>query len=102
MQKRRCKKSPLVRKSYSIINLKTIFKAVFDFTTVIFNYHNFPYIYKAHVQTIELGGKQMKNSLIIGTMLGIVTATALYCSMSNNSLKKAKRAFVNKIEDIVM
>lgn len=44
----------------------------------------------------------MKNSLIIGTMLGIVTATALYYSMSNNSLKKAKRAFVNKIEDIVM
>ncbi len=44
----------------------------------------------------------MKNSLIIGTMLGLVTATALYCSMSNNSLKKAKRAFVNKIEDIIM
>jgi hypothetical protein len=44
----------------------------------------------------------MKNTLIIGTMLGIVTATALYCGMSNNSLKKAKRAFVNKIEDIIM
>ena len=42
----------------------------------------------------------MKNSLIIGTMLGL--ATALYCSMTNNSLKKAKRAFVNKIEDIIM
>ena len=38
----------------------------------------------------------MKNSLIIGTMLGLATATALYCSMTNNSLKKAKRAFVNK------
>ena len=44
----------------------------------------------------------MKNSLVIGTMLVLVTATELYCSMSNNSLKKAKRAFVNKIEDIIM
>lgn len=44
----------------------------------------------------------MKNSLIIGTMLGLATATAFYCSMTNNSLKKAKRAFVNKIEDIIM
>ncbi len=35
-------------------------------------------------------------------MLGIVTATAIYCSMSNNSVKKAKRAFVNKIEDIIL
>lgn len=35
-------------------------------------------------------------------MLGLATATALYCSMTNNSLKKAKRAFVNKIEDIIM
>lgn len=32
----------------------------------------------------------MKNSLIIGTMLGLATATALYCSMTNNSLKKSK------------
>ena len=77
-------------------------KTVYDYKNVLFNCHNFPYIYKAQVQTIKSGGKQMKNSLIIGTMLGIVTATALYCSMSNNSLKKAKRAFVNKIEDIVM
>ena len=44
----------------------------------------------------------MNNSLIIGTMLGLATATALYSSMTNNSLKKAKRAFVNKIEDIIM
>lgn len=44
----------------------------------------------------------MKNSLLIGAMLGIVTATALYCSTSNHSLKKAKRAFVNKIEDVIM
>lgn len=44
----------------------------------------------------------MKNSLIIGAMLGIVTATALYCSTSHNSIKKAKRALVNKIEDVLM
>lgn len=44
----------------------------------------------------------MKNSLIIGAMLGLVSATAIYCGMSNNSVKKAKRAFVNKIEDIIM
>ncbi len=44
----------------------------------------------------------MKNSLWIGAMLGIVTATALYCGTSNNSLKKAKRALVNKIEDIIL
>lgn len=44
----------------------------------------------------------MKNSLIIGAMLGLVSATAIYCSMSNNSVKKAKRAFANKIEDIIM
>ncbi len=54
------------------------------------------------MQTIESGGNEMKNSLIIGTMLGLATATALYCSMTNNSIKKAKRAFVNKIEDIIM
>lgn len=43
----------------------------------------------------------MKNSLIIGTMLGLATATALYCSMTNNSLKKAKRAFVNKSKTLL-
>lgn len=44
----------------------------------------------------------MKKTFLIGTMLGIVTATAIYGGMSNNSMKKAKRAFVNKIEDIIM
>lgn len=62
----------------------------------------FPRIRSAYMQTIESGGNEMKNSLIIGTVLGLATATALYCSMTNNSLKKAKRAFVNKIEDIIM
>ena len=44
----------------------------------------------------------MKNSLLIGAMLGIVTATALYCGTSNRSIKKAKRSLVNKIEDVLM
>jgi hypothetical protein len=44
----------------------------------------------------------MKNSLLIGAMLGIVTATALYCGSSNHSFKKAKRSLVNKIEDVLM
>ncbi len=68
----------------------------------VYGWQIFPRIYGAYVQTIESGGNEMKNSLIIGTMLGLATATALYCSMTNNSLKKAKRAFVNKIEDIIM
>ena len=59
-------------------------------------YQIFPFIKRDELQTIITGGNEMKNSL------GLVTATALYCSMSNNSLKKAKRAFVNKIEDIIM
>ncbi len=44
----------------------------------------------------------MKKSLLIGTMLGIVAATAVYSSTSASSMRKAKRAFVNKIEDIIM
>lgn len=44
----------------------------------------------------------MKNSLIIGAMLGVVTATAIYGGMSNNSMKKAKKAFINKLEDVLM
>ena len=68
----------------------------------MYGWQIFPRIHEVYVQTIESGGNKMKNSLIIGTMLGLATATALYCSMTNNSLKKAKRAFVNKIEDIIM
>lgn len=44
----------------------------------------------------------MKKSLILGTMLGMITATALYFSTTNHSVKKAKRALINKIEDIIM
>ncbi len=44
----------------------------------------------------------MKKSLLIGTMLGIVAATAIYSSTSASSVKKVKRAIVNKVEDILM
>lgn len=60
------------------------------------------YISQACLHTIITGGKHMKNSLLIGAMLGIVTATALYCGTSNHSIKKAKRSLVNKIEDVLM
>ena len=46
--------------------------------------------------------ENMKHSLMIGAMLGIVTATALYCGTTNCSFKKAKKALVNKIEDIIL
>ncbi len=44
----------------------------------------------------------MKNSLWIGATLGIVTATAIYLGTSNTSFRKAKKALVNKIEDLIL
>lgn len=44
----------------------------------------------------------MKSSLIVGTMLGVVAATAIYSNVSNNSMKKVKKVLMNKIEDIIM
>ncbi|MEG2541533.1 MAG: hypothetical protein RSB59_07180 [Clostridia bacterium] len=46
----------------------------------------------------------MKNTLFIGTVLGVVTATAIYSSMnkSQSTMKKARKAFVDKIEDILL
>ena len=44
----------------------------------------------------------MKKALIIGTVIGVVTATAILSSMTNNSVKKMKRAVVRKIEDVIM
>lgn len=55
-----------------------------------------------HTANNKYRRQEMKKTLLLGTMLGMVTATALYFGMSNNSVKKAKRAFVNKIEDIIM
>ena len=84
------------------IDLLTFESVVLPAKKAIYGWQIFPRIHGAYVQTIESGGNKMKNSLIIGTMLGLATATALYCSMTNNSLKKAKLAFINKIEDIIM
>lgn len=44
----------------------------------------------------------MKNSLLIGAILGVVTATAIYGSTGHNSMKKAKKAFIDKVEDILL
>ncbi len=44
----------------------------------------------------------MKKTLLLGTVIGMVTATMLYVGTNNHSLKKAKRALINKIEDIIM
>ena len=44
----------------------------------------------------------MKKSLIIGAMIGIVGATAIYSSMSHSSVKRLKRAFIHKLEDAIM
>lgn len=44
----------------------------------------------------------MKKSLLIGTLIGVITATAIFSSMTNNSVKKMKRAVVRKIEDVIM
>ena len=44
----------------------------------------------------------MKKSMLIGTVLGVVAATAIYSSMSNNSVKRLKRAFIRKLEDTIM
>ena len=72
-----------------------------SFVNLVIN-HYLPYITELPSHTIITGGKQMKNSLLIGAMLGIVTATALYCGTSNRSIKRAKRSLVNKIEDVLM
>lgn len=44
----------------------------------------------------------MKKSLLIGALIGVVSATAIYCSMSNNSVKRLKRTFIHKLEDAIM
>ena len=44
----------------------------------------------------------MRKSLLIGTILGALTVTAIYSSMSNNSVKRLKRSFIRKLEDTIM
>lgn len=44
----------------------------------------------------------MKNTLLIGAMLGIVTATAIYSANGGvNAVKRTKRAILKKIEDVL-
>ena len=44
----------------------------------------------------------MKNSLLIGAILGVVTATAIYSASGGGSaVKRTKRAVLKKIEDIL-
>ena len=44
----------------------------------------------------------MKNTLLIGTLIGAIATTAIFSSMTNNTVKKMKRAVVRKIEDVIM
>ncbi len=44
----------------------------------------------------------MKKSLLIGALIGVVSATAIYCSMSQSSVKRLKRTFIHKLEDAIM
>lgn len=44
----------------------------------------------------------MKSTLLIGAMLGIVTATAIYSANGGvNAVKRTKRAILKKIEDVL-
>ncbi len=66
------------------------------------NWKNLTGIKHLDSHTISLGGKVMKKSMLIGAMIGIVGATCVYSSMSHNSIKKLKRAFIHKLEDAIM
>ena len=44
----------------------------------------------------------MKNTLLLGAMPGIVTATAIYSANGGvNAVKRTKRAILKKIEDVL-
>ncbi len=43
----------------------------------------------------------MKASILIGTMLGVVTATIIYNAMEEKPAKKTKKMIVDKIEDML-
>ncbi len=44
----------------------------------------------------------MKNAMLFGAMLGVMAATVVYGTTGHNNMKKAKRAFIDKMEDILM
>lgn len=43
----------------------------------------------------------MKNSVLIGAMLGIVTATAIYTASDRGLVKKTKKTLLKKLEDVL-
>lgn len=43
----------------------------------------------------------MKSSALLGAMLGVVTATAIYSASNQNLMKKTKRTLLKKLEDIL-
>ena len=43
----------------------------------------------------------MKNSLLIGAVLGVVTATAISTASNQNLVKKPKKALLHKLEDVL-
>lgn len=44
----------------------------------------------------------MKNSLMIGAVIGVITATAIYTSTNKKNSKNTKKAILNKLEDMIM
>jgi len=44
----------------------------------------------------------MKKSFLIGTLVGVVGAMAVLSQISSRTVKRAKRAFINKLEDTIM
>ena len=43
----------------------------------------------------------MKNSMWIGAILGVVTATAIYSASNQNLVKKTKKALLHKLEEVL-
>lgn len=43
----------------------------------------------------------MKNSMWIGAVLGVVTATAIYSASNQNLVKKTKKALLHKLEEVL-
>lgn len=43
----------------------------------------------------------MKNAVLFGAMLGVVTATAIYSASNQNLLKRTKKSLLKKLEDVL-
>lgn len=53
----------------------------------------------AHNNIVE---DEMKNSVLLGAMIGVVAATAIYNKMNVSPAKKAKKAIIDKLEDVLL